>query len=599
MASALTVPADWLTACNGRGTVQQIQVAADSALMAVTDHSSPVAQEPSGFEVAVRARSWDWLLELRRRLKVDIQLVDDRHSPLLPFAAAGPAPSLAGLWEHREPVIVSAVTSALQTRVPQAVAWHGLQIICLALTVERGTSGVLVLGRMLPPGQDSEASRAQLELVGSWLSTAVEAHLLSPPALHASGVNRIAPLAKLLTTAAETESDRELVRLFGEAVAVWHDIEVSGYIETADGNFARDVSLPGARRGDSPATIPTMGLPDSAELTRLPQGHVDRFGLPVNNEAYVCQLRRAHGRAWLLVFTGAIDAYDLQRLVAYVSLLDVALAFASAEASAHVTTTLISRLADAEDSAETRASLALEELRGVLSASLATLSVESTNGEVVLRASSPVIANAETARGSRLTVVNRSDRQYTTTVSIGRGEGLSFTPRDHAVASAAAGVLHAWGSSSRVSTSRRDRRTGAPAFHEVMERSAREAVERGVPVTAVVLLIRGAVLSSGSTQRWVAGMRGQMRPSDLAGMLAEGEIGLLMHDTTAQHAKTIASRLRAVVDGLPGTEPILIGVATRVPGLPAVDGLVREARTDALNSRSTERHAATAREVRR
>ena len=185
---------------------------------------------------------------------------------------------------------------------------------------------------MLPPGQDSEASRAQLELVGSWLSTAVEAHLLSPPALHASGVNRIAPLAKLLATAAETEGDRELVRLFGEAVAVWHDIEVSGYIEMSDGNFARDVSLPGARRGDRPPTIPAMGLPDSAELARLPQGHVDRFGLPVNNDAYVCQLRRARGRAWLLVFTGAIDAYDLQRLVAYIALLDVALAFASAEA---------------------------------------------------------------------------------------------------------------------------------------------------------------------------------------------------------------------------------------------------------------------------
>jgi membrane-anchored protein YejM (alkaline phosphatase superfamily) len=51
--------------------------------MAVTDHSSPVAQEPSGFEVAVRARSWDWLLELRRRLKVDIQLVDDRLGRVL------------------------------------------------------------------------------------------------------------------------------------------------------------------------------------------------------------------------------------------------------------------------------------------------------------------------------------------------------------------------------------------------------------------------------------------------------------------------------------------------------------------------------------
>ena len=55
-----------------------------------------------------------------------------------------------------------------------------------------------------------------------------------------------------------------------------------------------------------------------------------------------------------------------------------------------------------------------------------------------------------------------------------------------------------------------------------------------------------------------------------------------MHDTTAQHAKSIASRLRAVVEGLPGADPILIGVATRVPGLPTVDGIVREARADAL-----------------
>ena len=72
------------------------------------------------------------------------------------------------------------------------------------------------------------------------------------------------------------------------------------------------------------------------------------------------------GRAWLLVFTGAIDAYDLQRLAAYVALLDVALAFASAEATAHSVSTITRRLADVEDTPETRASLALEELRNAL-----------------------------------------------------------------------------------------------------------------------------------------------------------------------------------------------------------------------------------------
>jgi hypothetical protein len=567
--------------------------------MAVTDRPSSSAQEPSGFEMAVRARSWDWLLELRRRLKVDIQLADERHTPLLPFAVGGAAPSLSSLWEQREPALASVVTNALQTRNPQAVAWHGLQIVCIALAAERSAPGAVLLGRVLSPSQDAGASRAQLELVGSWLSTAIEVHLLSPPALHASGLSRIAPLARLLAAAAKNESDRELVRLFGEAVAVWHDIDVTGYVEMTDGNFARDVSLPGTHKGDRPATIPALGLPESAELTRLPQGHVDRFGLPVNNEAYACQLRRGSSHAWLVVFTGGIDVYDVQRLAAYVALLDVALALASAEAAVHVVSILTRCLAEIDDLPETRATAAVEELRGALAASSVSLTVESASDGLVLRASSPVIAVTETAKGSRLTVVKRSDRHYTTTVSVSRAEGPQFTPRDHAAVNAAAQALAAWASSCRDLTSRRDRRTGAPAFDEVMERSAREAVERGAPVTAVVLLIRDTVLSPGSTQRWVAGMRGQMRPSDLAGMFAEGEIGLLMHDTTAQHAKNIASRLRAVVDGLPGTETILIGVATRVPGLPVTEGIVRDARADALSSRGKELNVAVTREGRR
>jgi hypothetical protein len=367
----------------------------------------------------------------------------------------------------------------------------------------------------------------------------------------------------------------------------------------SDGAFARDVSLPGARRGERPATIPAMGLPDSTELTRLPQGHLDRFGLPVNNDAYVCQLRRGGGRAWLLVFTGAMDAYDLQRLSAYVALLDVALGFALAEATTQCVSAMMKRLADVEDAPETRASLALEELTNALGGVSAALTIDASNGSLVLRASTSATQSSDNAKTPRLTVVNRSDRHYTTTVSVGRADSAPFTPRDHGIASAAAGMLTAWAASLRASPSKQDRRTGSPGFQEVIERSAREAVERGAPVTAVVLLIRDAVLSPGSTQRWVAGMRGQMRPSDLAGMLAEGEIGLLMHDTTSQHAKSIASRLRAVVDGLPGADTILIGVATRVPGLPVVEGIVRDARADAVRSRSSEQNVAIAREVRR
>jgi PleD family two-component response regulator len=87
-------------------------------------------------------------------------------------------------------------------------------------------------------------------------------------------------------------------------------------------------------------------------------------------------------------------------------------------------------------------------------------------------------------------------------------------------------------------------------------------------------------------------MRGQLRPLDLAGTLTEGEIGLLMHDTTAHHAKNIAERLRAIVGGAGGSGSILIGVATRTPGMGRAEGLVREARADALGGENSPANSA-------
>ena len=555
--------------------------------MVVTDNTSHVAHEPSAFETAVRERSWDWLLELRRRLKVDLQLVDKRYVPLLPFTASGPVTTVSGLLEQSETALRNAVATAVQTREPQVLALHGLQIVCLGLTMERSASGALLIARALPGAPDVESSRGQLQLVGSWLSTAIEAHLQSPPAFHASGINRLGPLARLLSQAAERESDRELVRLFGEAIAVWHDIEMSGYIEVDEETFVRDVTLPGTRTNERPATIPAAGLPDAGDLTRLPQGHIDRFGLPVGDEVYVRRFRRRDGRSWLLVFTGEISTQDLQRLSAYVALLECALSLATAEASSRVLTAVSRRLTDMDGSLEARATRALDDLRIEVGAASATLTIESAGGASLLRVSSPAASQhtPSPSGASRLVMVTRSERHYTTTVSVARTESLQFTPRDHDVVNAAASMFVAWAPVVlRAVASTQDRRAASRGFQEVLERSAREALESGAPVTVVVLLIRDAVFLPGATQRWVADMRGQLRPLDLAGVLAEGEIGLLMHDTSAKHAKTIADRLRSVVGSGPGAGPILVGVASRAPGNGVANGLVREARTDALRA---------------
>jgi hypothetical protein len=140
----------------------------------------------------------------------------------------------------------------------------------------------------------------------------------------------------------------------------------------------------------------------------------------------------------------------------------------------------------------------------------------------------------------------------------------------------------------------RERRAEASRFQGLLERAAREAIERGTPVAVVVLLVPDAPALPGSTLRWVAGIRGQMRASDLAGMLADGEIGLLMQNTTAAHARSIAERLRHVVGVAQGRRPILIGVASRAPGGSAIPGIVHEARTDAIASARRARSASSA-----
>jgi hypothetical protein len=548
-----------------------------------TDNSL-VAQEPSSFEVAVRDRSWDWLLELRRRLKVDLLLVDSRAAVLLP-ALGEQAARLSAMLEHGEASLLAAIATAVRERTSQALDLGGLQIICVPVMTDRNACGALLVGRVSPPRQDPGASRAQLELVASWLTAAVDAHLLSPPAFQSSGLNRVAPLAQLLGQASQRESDRELIRLFGEAIAVWHDIEVSGYVETPAGAFARDVTLPGTKKGERPAMIAGVGLPDSTDLTRLPQGHLDRFGLPVNDDVYVRRFKGANGRAWLLVFTGEIGAYDVQRLSAYVALLDLALSLATTAFTSRIVTAISGRLAIAGAVPEMQATQALEELRTSLGAAAATLVIEGKNGVPVLRVSCAAGgADGEGDTGAfRLVLVKRSELHYTTTVSLGRRESLQFTPRDYAAAGTAAAAFDAWAHVTFGGAStRRERRVASHGFPELLQRSAREALDRGSPVAAVVLLIRDAASLPGSTQRWVGGIRGQMRASDLVGMMGEGEIGLLMRDTGAEQAKGIAERLRIVVGGEPGRESVLVGVAGRNPGHGTADGIVHDAREDAV-----------------
>ena len=85
---------------------------------------SDVASSPdqSRFAVAVRGRSWEWLLTLSRRLTVpvDVQIVDSGNTPLLEQRAAGNvATDVWAILAAGDFGLQRALSTARRTNTPQ------------------------------------------------------------------------------------------------------------------------------------------------------------------------------------------------------------------------------------------------------------------------------------------------------------------------------------------------------------------------------------------------------------------------------------------------------------------------------------------------
>jgi hypothetical protein len=164
-------------------------------------------------------------------------------------------------------------------------------------------------------------------------------------------------------------------------------------------------------------------------------------------------------------------------------------------------------------------------------------------------------------------------------------EGRRVTRQQREVADAAANLLDAFVRSVLGRLQQHDRRTAARTFDEVLDRFAGQAIERGSAVSMVVLLMADAASYPGLTQQWIARIRGVMRAPDIVGMLGEGEIALLLHDTPLDRAEAVAQRIVKMLDTIGDRHPspvVATGVATRLLGSGNGAGLAAEARNDAM-----------------
>jgi hypothetical protein len=453
------------------------------------------------------------------------------------------------------------------------VAVDGIDLVCTPLSLDGRPHGVLVIARLPKHASVEPISGQQLSTISGWLAGAVEQHLASAP----PAPDNLSALHKVLQHVVQGGTDRDLVSVFAEAMALWHDIEVVGYIETAPGVFMRAASLAGRTALDRPIVFPPQSLPEELKVARLPNSDINGMETSGSGEVIVTTLSRGGGDGcWLLTMSGAIDACDAQLIGNYVSALDMAVALATAASRTRIAMLLSHRLSSTSGEPGGRFEAALEALRGALGASSATFSVESTGRRVSYHAGLGETASPEPER-VRIAMRRPLPGGDVAALVLLRADQRHFTPLEHSIAAVAAELLGDWA----IQPGHHDTVEAASVFGRTMEKLASETLERGLAVTAVVLSTNGS--APGASQTFVDELRRQMRQSDVVGVLRPGEVGLLLPDTTAAHAAAVARRLRSALGAVAASTSSIrtIGFATRVPGEGPAEGILSDARANA------------------
>jgi hypothetical protein len=526
---------------------------------------------------AVQRHSWDWFLDLPARLNVAAEIVDQKGEPVLPASEGRETTTLRRLLARPgHPALRGALTATLQSRTPQVIAVERLEVGCFPLVLGAAVSGALVLAR------EGDRSTSDLLKLGSWLISVIEAHLANRRDEENDTFDRVASLHGLLNHAVTTGSTRAVVAAFADALAVWDDIEVRGYVENLRGEFMLDVALPGSDPAAAPAVLDDEFVRSDIGLVRLPRSDAQRLDYRADEDVFMAGFGSESDERWVIAMSGRIDARDESRLALSMNMLREAVRHAAGVARARVDWAILQHLLVATDDSERAAQAALDELKRAVQGVSAALFVTTTNGMPITRIGDADALSVSSGDASHLVSTVGMDR-YQMNLAVGRSHGEAFMRRDQQVVDGAAGLFASWLSGVlRRPGYIKDRRASRQRFEDVIERLAEQTARQGASASVVVMGAREARFRPELLRQWVADIRGQLRDSDLVGTLTDSEIGVLLSETTTTDAEGVVQRLR---DGLravqKGDLPFSYGLATRSAEWPSERSLVAAAREDA------------------
>jgi hypothetical protein len=126
----------------------------------------------------------------------------------------------------------------------------------------------------------------------------------------------------------------------------------------------------------------------------------------------------------------------------------------------------------------------------------------------------------------------------------------------------------------------RERRQQFRPVDRLFDELAAETIGAGQPASVIVVSVDATALQPGVLQTWVGTVRQHLRAGDVAGILSNTEIAVLLSDASADDAAVVAARLKGILQSDAGAlvTPIF-RTTTRVPEAAFEGSLVDAART--------------------
>lgn len=534
--------------------------------------------QASDTESNVPRQSCEWLGEVALRLSLVIEVIDAHNALVCPVGSSLDAAAIRKLITSSDASLQAATSEAMRSRTPVPLVVEGLQALCFALT----PAGLLLIARRPAADESIEDCRRDLESIGAWLTSAIEASLGQPTAI---GVEqyRIMSIRRILREATSRGSIRKVIGAFVEALSVWDDVRVSGYAAAASDGFFQYIPTMSAPPRSLPDQLDATILPRAGRIVRLPREEADRLELASEpGDTLLLRIGTGTDVEWALVLSGMIDDRVEVRLRVYADILRESLNDILTMTTSRLVAEVGRRQHPQNESLESAAQTALGQVSAAVGGRHAALAVMNPDGRQLLSiGEADLLSGLDQSRLNRL-IVRVSDVSGVMVMAVDR-EQMPFTVFEREIIQAGAAAMHPWVRAAVQRANESERRQSFRPVDTLFDQLAREATAAGHHATVIVMSMAGGSPGPSLLSAWLGRIRGQLRGGDRAGILSDREIAVLLHGASSDQAAIVSLRLKRLFDAEDAIGDVLpaFGMITRIPDAAFEGSLVGAARASA------------------